>query len=262
MMEETDFFSEEVVCMRRFLGTLIGAGLILYGVGTLLSHTLFGDPRDEQRAIATAQQYVTTNYPHIEVSAVHAGLQIWGSDAYVVTFASQTSEDTQFDVVVNGDGAIINDYYDDVLSGTVTFNRLHAEYHPLVETALRSLPFDYELYEEVLTIYEGEGSAEEALDPTTLILDHPYDIKQIGRDHGSLVIWIEGEDATAQHASERMRDVKRVLDEADVPFRTLLISIQDGNKSFYSGRVNAEDIDQEGLVDRLQRNHKEWMEME
>lgn len=43
MMEETDYFSEEVVCMRRLIGTLIGAGLILYGVGTLLSHTLFGD---------------------------------------------------------------------------------------------------------------------------------------------------------------------------------------------------------------------------
>ncbi len=261
MMEETDYFSEEVVWMRRFIGTLIGAGLILYGVGTLLSHTLFGDPRDEQRAIAAAEQYVATTYPHIELSAVHAGLQIWGSGAYVVTMASEVSEDTQFDVVVNGDGAIIDDYYDDVFTGMVTFNRLHAEYRPLVETALRSLPFEHDLYENVLTVYEGEGSAEEALDPATLILDHPYDIKQIGRDHGSLFIWIEGEDAIAQHASERMRDVKRVLDEADVPFRTLLISIQDGNESFYSGRVNAEDIEEDGLAEQLQRNDNERKEM-
>ncbi len=262
MMEETDYFSEEVVYMRRFLGTLIGAGLILYGVGTLLSHTLFGDPRDERRAIAAAEQYVASTYPHIELSPLGAGLQIWGSDTYVVTLVSQASEDTQFDVVVNGDGAIIADYYDQVLSGMVTFNRLNTEYRPLVETALRSLSFKHDLYEEVLTLYEGEGSAEEALDPATLILDHPYDIKQIGRDHGSLVIWIEGENATAQHASERMRDVKRVLDEADVPFRTLLISIQDGNESFYSGRVNAEDIDEEALAERLQRNHDERMAFE
>lgn len=76
MMEETDFFSEEVVCMWRFIGTLIGAGLILYGIGTLLSHTLFGDPRDEQRALAAAEQYVATTFPELDLSAVHASLKM------------------------------------------------------------------------------------------------------------------------------------------------------------------------------------------
>ncbi|TCI48053.1 MULTISPECIES: hypothetical protein [unclassified Exiguobacterium] len=247
--------------MRRFFGTLLGAGLILYGVGMLLSHTLFGDPRDERRAIEAAEQYVTSTYPEMDLSAVHAGLMIWGDDTYVVTIASPSSEDTQFYVTVSPDGTILSDEYDDVLSGMVTFNRLNAEYRPLVEKALLSLPFDHDLYEEVLTVYEGEGSDEEALDPATLILDHPYDIKQIGENHGSLFISIEGEDATARHASERMREIKRVLDEADVPFRTLLVTIQDGRDSFYSGRVNAEDIDDDGLAERLQRNDNEWKDM-
>ncbi|TCI41595.1 hypothetical protein EVJ27_13580 [Exiguobacterium sp. SH3S2] len=245
--------------IRRIIGTLIGIGFIVYGTGMLLSHVMFGDPRDEQRALEAAEQYVASQYPEMDLSAVHAGLMIWGDDTYVITIASPSSEDTRFYVTVAADGTILSDEYDDVLSGMVTFNRLNEEYRPLVETALISLPFDYKLYEDVLTVYEGEESPYEALDPATLLLDHDYDIHAIGRDYGSLFVAVEDEAATAIRASALMRDVKRALDEADVPFRTLLLTIQDGNESFYSGRVTPYSIDAEGLEEQLKQNNIDWV---
>lgn len=242
--------------MRRFIGSLIGIGLILYGSFTLLSHFLFGHPKDEQFVRQVAATYLEDHHRDQSLEITSATRMMWGSDLYLLTIDSDTSIDTHFELHITADGDITFNDYANVTSGMNTFDRIHDAYRQLVGPAL---PEHVHLSDDVLIPKDGPDSPEESLDSQSLRLDQDYDIQDIGANHGSLFISVDAPVVTVNRAAFLLRDLKHNMDAAGVPFRTMSVTLRGEEDWFYTGSVSREAIDSPELEQIIQRQHDEVM---
>ena len=91
-------------------------------------------------------------------------------------------------------------------------------------------------------------------------LDKKYDIRELAKTAGYLVIYVEDELVTMERAAEVLLQLKELFDQRNVPFYAIDFVLEYPRKeeggNIKEGRVNVEgflysDIYEEGLVERI-----------
>lgn len=237
----------------------------------------FGNPISSSLAKSTAKNYLKDNYPEsdFEITKVSYDMK---SGGYHVNVISPTSIDSHFIIYCDALGRYSDDTSSCISDGSNTYVRLSTEYWNLVRAKLPYEHFDIDIGHgdlRVAGVYEifdyinekGERihytlTKEYGLDMSSLIPDGEYDIQALGREHGSLCIYIIDEQVTVARAAEILLELKALLDEQGLPFHAIDFTLsasrnENGQRVGPSIRLIEflySDIYEEGLVDRVQAN--------
>ena len=234
----------------------------------------FGNPVSSALAKSTAKRHLEENYPEADFKIIKVSYDM-KSGGYNARVESSSSADSHFIISMDGLGRYQDDTYECITNGSNTFSRLHQEYWDLVRA---KLPYDhfsidighgelraagtYEIFD--YTDENGEHrhytlTKDYGLDMSTLVLDGEYDIMALGRDHGSLCIYIQDEEISVERAAEVLLELKTHLDEQGLPFYAIDFTLcaprnEDGMREGPSIRLIEflySEIYEEGLIDRV-----------
>ncbi len=80
-----------------------------------------------------------------------------------------------------------------------------------------------------------------------LIPDKIYDVRELGKEAGTLVLYIEDPVVTKERANEIMQDIKKQFDEAGIPFRYMDFTLEyprdrAGQESISMGTISYYEI--------------------
>lgn len=245
----------------------ITAVVMIVGLGWF-ANAMVGNPISKALATNTAENHITETYPGTDYYIERIVYSFKDSN-YHAFIKSPTSVDTEFSLQITMLGRLRLDTYDDVLSGFNTARRLELEYRDLTDAVFTSPSFPYTCHIDfgTLEIYPGElvGRPEledvpsYALNQDELILDKIYDIRELGRQAGHLVIYIERDTVTTEAAVEIMLDIKERFDQAGIPFAAMDFTLWhprpvEGKR--VEGEVSVahflyEDIHEDGMINRV-----------
>ena len=98
---------------------------------------------------------------------------------------------------------------------------------------------------------------------SSLELDKIYDIRELGRQAGHIIIYVESDTVSIEKAAEMMLDIKSYFDDANIPFVAMDFTLQymkseDGTRSDVEVHVkdfSYKDIYPEGMNERVLEAH-------
>jgi len=103
-----------------------------------------------------------------------------------------------------------------------------------------------------------------AINQSTLVLDKIYDTRELGRQAGHLIIYVESDTVTVEKAAEIMLNIKTIFDDAGIPFVAMDFTLQyplpeEGMRP--DGEVSVADfpydaIYEDGMIDRVEEADK------
>ena len=257
------------------LAALLVALALLGGLG-YFANELLGNPISETIAKNLVKEQLATTYA--DTDYYMEDIRYSFKDGYYHAFIkSPSSIDTEFTLMITKTGELRLDTYEDVLNGFRTADRIRQEYRQLTDTIFDSPTFPYvsdtgragagllEIYmEEEINDSEAAYVPSYAISYEGLIIDKVYDIKELGREAGCLSLYVVSEEVTAEKAAKIMLDIKRIFDEADIPFKAMNLTLQypiskEGQRKegeIHVRNFDYEDIVEEGMVDRVVEAHK------
>jgi len=245
---------------------LILAALLIVGVG-IFANGVVGNPVSKWLATNTvknrlAEVYADKDY---EIERVTFSFKDGSYHAFIV---SPSSPDSDFSMSLNMRGELRWDSYEDrVLSGENTAARINKEYREATENVFTSPAFPYYTHIEYGDIkfisrewVDAEDLPAYALYTEDLILDQVYDIGELGKVAGHLVVYVYDEDVSVEKAAEILLEVKHFMDAGGVSFHVIDLVLEypkpvdDSPRK--EGRVETieflyEDIYEEGMVERV-----------
>lgn len=229
------------------------------------ANAMLGNPISAVLAKHAAQDYLAENFAHADYYIENVAYNFKDGN-YYAHIRSDSSIDTRFSLYITMTGKVRFDTYESVADGFVTANRLEGEYRALTDMITDDVEFPYKDYDSfaygTLEIYPPEAmwdAPSYAIDQSTLIIDHMYDIRELGRQAGHLVIYVDSHVVTVERAAEIMLDIKSMFDAAEIPFAAMTFVMQhprteDGTWNNEEVRVEHflyEDIYEEDLVERI-----------
>ena len=206
--------------------------VVLIGGLVWFANAMNGNPVSAMLAKNTAKDYLAETFPNTDYYVERIGYNFKDGN-YYAHIRSHTSIDTQFTLYITMLGELRYDTYDSVTDGFVTAQRLEQAYRDLADTILEGEDYPYKAENGwgygTLEIYPPEAfvHAEEnevppyAIDQSTLILDGDYDIRELGRQAGHLIVYVDSDTVTVERAAEIMLDIKARFDAAGIPFRAM-----------------------------------------
>ena len=244
--------------------------VVLIGGLVWFANAMNGNPISAMLAKKTATEYLAEKFSHTDYYIESIGYNFKDGN-YYAHIRSDSSIDTQFTLHITMTGKLRYDTYDSVTEGFVTARRLESEYRALTDTILDAEDYPYKAENGwgfgTLEIYPPEALTDPnvtdipayAIDQSTLILDHDYDIRALGQQAGHLIIYVDSDTVTAEHASEIMLDIKGRFDAAEIPFKAMDFVLQyprSDEEMRPEGEVRVkdflyEDIYAEGMTDRI-----------
>ena len=244
--------------------------LVLIALIGWFANGLVGNPVSKYLAEKSAEKYVAENYAGTDYYIETLAFNFKFSN-YYAHIRSDSSMDTQFTLYITMLGEVYFDTYEDVLSGAITARRVEDEYRELTDQIFDSPAFPYETDIAFGTLMINPGEAVENPDATdipdyTLLyedleLDKIYDPRELGAQAGHLVVYVYSEELTYEIAAEVLLGIRAEFDKANVPFRAIDLTLQHPREEDqprdedYIGTSHFlyEDIDQEGLAERVQK---------
>jgi len=238
------------------------------------ANALCGNPISKWLAQRAASVYLEEQYSDTDYYIERLGFSFKSTD-YYAHVRSETSMDTQFTLHIDMLGNVFFDTYDDVLRGSITARRLEQEYRDLTDQIFDnpSFPYPSDIGYGTLEIYPQEAlddpnindTPDYALVQQDLVLDQIYDIRELGRQAGHLIIYVESDTISFGLAAQIMLGIRAEFDKANIPFRTMDFVLQlplpeDGPRLDEEVRVENfgyEEIYEEGLLDRIKAAHEE-----
>lgn len=244
------------------------AGMILL-VSVLWYASLFlGNPVSWLLAKHTAQKRLAEQYSETDYKIESVNYSFKDGN-YHALVQSPSSEDTRFTLVMDGFGRCGYDSYEDaVLSGGNTASRVSEEYRKLADGVLDDPGLPYKVWVGYGEIVNGKDEVMEEydlpmLDIGTLKLDEQYDVRQLGREYGKIVVCIEDDEVTPERAAELVLDLKERLDKAGVPFNWMDFSLEYFRPEEGGGPLQPDRIDmvvvpygeicEEGILQKVQQ---------
>ena len=254
--------------MKKFLKVV---GILFTLVLVWFANAMLGNPVSAMLAKNAAKDYLAEHYAHTDYYIEDVNFSFKDGN-YYGHIRSESSIDTQFTLYMTMTGKVRFDTYDSVARGFVTANRLDMENGNLADTILESDDFPYSEYDSfafgTLEIYDPEALGDPnvmdipayAIDRSALVVDHAYDIREVGKQAGHLVIYVDSDVVTAERAGEIMLDIKSMFDAAEIPFAAMTLVLQhprteDSEWNDEEVRVEHflyEDIHEEGLTERVE----------
>ena len=256
----------------KIIAFVIAIALIL-GI-CWVANGLNGNPISKMLAKKAANEYLEANFPDTDYYIEELGFSFKFSN-YYAHVRSVTSMDTQFTLHIDMLGNVYFDTYDSVTGGFVTARRVEQEYRELTNQIFENPSFPYpsdigygtlEIYpQEALDDPDVNDIPDYALVQQDLVLDQIYDIRELGRQAGHLIIYVESETISFELAAQIMLDIRAEFEKANIPFRAMDFVLQlplpeEGPRPDEEVRVKDfryEDIYQENLIDRIKAAHEE-----
>ena len=238
------------------------------------ANALNGNPLSKMLAEKAVVAYLAENYAQTDYYVEKLAYSFKFGN-YYAHIRSETSMDTQFTLYIDMIGNVYFDTFDDVLRGAITARRLEQEYRDLTDQIFDNPSFPYpsdigygtlEIYpQEALDDPQVNDIPDYALVQQDLVLDQIYDIRELGRQAGHLIIYVESETISFELAAQIMLDIRAEFEKANIPFRAMDFVLQlplpeEGPRPDEEVRVKDfqyEDIYQENLIDRIKAAHEE-----
>lgn len=246
---------------------LIIAIALIVGV-CWFANALNGNPISKMLAEKAADAYLEEKFPDTDYYIEKLGFS-FKFTGYYAHVRSQTSIDTQFTLEIDMLGNVFFDTYEDVLSGAITARRLEQEYRDLTDHIFENpiFPYTSTIQYGTLHIYPQEiiddplvtDIPDYAIVQDDLILDKVYDIQEMGRQAGHLIVYLDSDIITFELAAKILLDIRAEFDNANIPFRAIDFVLQtplpeEGPRTgdeIHFNNFRYEDIYEEGLVDRI-----------
>ena len=221
-------------------------------------------------ATRTAKAHLEEVYGDTDFVIEKIGFNFKDTD-YYAHIMSPSSEDSSFSLRIGMWGQLLLDTYESrVLAGDNTRNRLNMEYRALVDEVLEAPDYPFTTFIAYGDLEIGFAPAgvdvEEDRWPGHYVvldkveLDKKYDIYELAKKAGCLVIYVEDEEVTIERAAEVLLELKELFDRKNVPFVSIDFVLEYPRKpeggNIKEGRINVEgflysDIYAEGLVERV-----------
>lgn len=255
---------------KKILKTIaLVVALALIGFLAVFANSMVGNPVSRWLAKNALEEHLKTNYPGTDYEVESFGFTFKTSD-YYAHIRSDSSMDTQFTVYIDLLGRVRRDTFDSVTQGFVTARRLEDEYRALTDAVFANPLFPYEMDIDYGML---ETTSRQALeDPNVtdippwaliiedLILDHVYDIRELGAQAGHLVVYVYSDTLDVETAAQVLLDIRAEFDRANVPFRAISLTLrapktEEAWDETYIGVdfFDYQDIYEEGLVERVAR---------
>ena len=251
---------------------LIAALTLIIGIG-VFANALVGNPVSKYLAENAAEKLIEEQHPDSDfyVEKVIYNFKVGGYHIYV---NSDESPDSSFSVHAGFFGNIYLDTYDDVITNKRnTADRIWKEYRDATDKIFDSTAFPY--YDHISygdiefrdreSVGIDDGIASYAIVTDTLELDAYYDIRELGRQAGHLVLYVYDEEVTVSRLCEILLDVKDIFNSAGIEFYAIDCVVEypkpeDGQER-REGRVEVEnflceDIYEEGLAQRVEEANR------
>lgn len=247
---------------------------VIIGGLLLITNSLVGNPISKHLANKSAEKYIAENYSELNLEVGKAGYNFkYGT--YNVFVKSKVSQDTQFSLYISQNGKVErDDYKETVLSGWNTYTRVEDAYRLMVDKVLGhdKFPFESDVdYGTIQLAEKQEGATKSGerygISISELELDKNYDIKELGRNSGQVVLYVQNEEVSIKKASEMLLTIKAIFDETDVPFHSINFILEkprnkEGTANKDDIRVNVNnflynDIYEENLEERIEKEHKD-----
>ena len=251
------------------IAALLAALAIIAGLG-IFANALVGNPVSRWLAKRTAQKHLETVYGDTDFEIEKIGFNFKDID-YYVHIKSPSSEDSSFSLQIDMLGNLKLDTYESrVTYGGNTQNRLYMEYRALVDTVLEAPDYPFTSFIAFGDLKVGFSAPDVEVGvpywPESYMildkveLDKKYDIRELAKTAGYLVIYVEDDEVTVERAAEVLLELKELFDSKNVPFYAIDFVLEYPRKAeggnTKEGRVNVEgfrysDIYEEGLTERV-----------
>jgi len=245
------------------LGALLLALLLLAGIAWF-ANALLGNPISRALVKRNAARYLGEHYASLgyELDSVSYSFKTGG---YLVHLTCPDSMDGDFTLSFGMAGNLTGDDYGSRVSGHGNIvRRLDMAYRARVDEVLESASYPYEIDFAYGSLDFDREAGEEA-DPLALSRDalendRFYDVSELGKTNGTLVLYIESDTVDLQTAGEVLITTKRLLSDAGVGFRRVDLVLRyplygEGSaRPEGSIRVEgflAEDIEPDGIEEKL-----------
>lgn len=253
------------------IAALVTAFILIVGL-SWLGNALLGNPVSKMLATNTAKKHLAETYAETDFYIERITYSFKDSN-YHAFIKSPSSIDTEFSLTISMFGKLKLDTYDDVLNGFNTAIRVDTEYRKLVDTIFEHPNFPYsgrigygtlEIYpDEFIEIEENYDIPSYSIAQSSLELDKIYDIRELGRQAGHIIIYVESDTVSIEKTAEMMLDIKSYFDEANIPFVAMDFTLQymkseDGTRpdeEIHVKNFRYEDIYVEGMNDRVLEAH-------
>lgn len=252
---------------------LITAIILIVGLGCL-ANSLLGNPISKMLATNTAKKHLTETYAGTDYYMERIAYS-FKDGKYHAFIKSPTSIDTEFSLTIAMLGELRLDTYEDVVNGFNTARRVDYDYRDLADTIFEnpSFPYTCHISYGTLEIYPEEAFADTernevpsyAINQKELELDKIYDIKELGKQAGHLIIYVESEVVTMEKASEIILDIKSIFDNAGIPFKAIDFTLQypkpeEGKRPEGEVRISDfyyEEIYEDDMLERVREANKD-----
>lgn len=255
------------------IGAFLLIGLVLY-----LANGLVGNPVSKLMAKITANEYIKENYSNMNLDSVKVNYSFKTGD-YYVDVKSPTSIDTHFTLTISPFGKLEYDSYKHyVLNKFNTYMRIDSQYSEEVKSIFDNDKFPYKsdiAFGEIIDkstlkdMYDESVVSLYGINTKDLELDKEYDIKEIGKNAGHIVLYIEDNTITPKRASEILLNIKEILDKENVAFYAIDFILEkprkeDGTPNEDNSSIRVEhflykDIYEENLDKRIEDSYNNLM---
>ena len=258
--------------MKKSIKIVAGiTAFILIGGILWFANGLLGNPISKILANSSVKKYIKENYSEtdVEISRVYYSFK---DGNYHVDIKSPTSQDTHFTVRISPFGKVEYDSYEDyVVKKHNTYMRINDLYNLKVKEVFehKDFPYETDIYfgelmempsEDLNSKYSDCGPIY-GLDISELELDKDYDINEIGKKYGHIVLYIEDKDISIEKAGKILINVKSILDKKNISFYAIDFTLEkprdkDGNvnpneKSIEIQQFLYDDIYEKELESRI-----------
>lgn len=269
--KEIDFLKKT---KKKHLGIIISSVVIVSIMCVILFFVNMssGNPISYFLAKNAAEEYVSDKYGNLDVYVDKVEYD-FKMTKYYASVKSDSSIDTHFDVYISMTGQVEGDSYSNVSDGYNTYSRIDMEYRTLSDSVLDNLDmlgnngFAFGTF-KIDEIEVGAYSpVKYGVKMDELELDKLYDIKELAKESGHIIVYAEDEDVTVEKAAEYMLFIKKEMDEVGIPFYAIDFTLEKPKSDDYE--YNPEDpvvyvshflysdIYEEGMTERVQNAYED-----
>ena len=251
---------------------LIVALALVVGIG-VFANALVGNPVSKYLAENATEKLIEAEHPDSDFYIEKAiyNFKVGGYHIYV---KSDESPDSSFSVHAGFFGNIYLDTYDDVITNKRnTADRIWKEYRDATDKIFESTTFPYNdhisygdiEFRDRESIGIDDGIASYAIVTDTLELDAYYDIRELGRQAGHLVLYVYDEEVTVDKLCEILLNVKAIFNSAGIEFYAIDCVVEyprpEEGEEHKEGRVEVDDflcddIYEDGLAQRVEQANR------
>lgn len=246
--------------------------LVLIGGISWFANALVGNPVSKYLAGKNAEKYISEIYPEEDflVREVRYDFKVCG---YYAKIYSPRSIDSDFELRIDFIGKVLYDTYEyNVLTGENTASRINNEYREAVDRVLDSPSYPYNSH---IAFGDIEFIPEEYKDnfdvpsyavvTETLTPDALYDINEMGKKAGHLIIYVADDELTERKMAEVLLGIKDIFDKSGVSFHAIDCTIENRKadvppstdiKQIEVQHFLYSDIYEDGLIERVKESIK------